>query len=310
MAGALLRWFGVGRLFGTHPLDVRRPIVREPPALEQVRQHVSRPRPISRRGELTTRQCENLGGDSACYAEKRTGCFNDGLWSSMPIRIDEIDIRTKDRLAGVRSLLSVLGDAISEYETRKRAELRKLEQNRAIDIVEYSVRQDILEHEAGFRLPRFAAYAVVTLLHTILEVHLRECAGRAMKSKGLRFAPGDLRGSGIEAYATYLTKSEAFNVGGDKAWPTMKDLRDLRNLIVHGAGTPSKRRTVNRLRHNLKEGFEYSRAKGSWWNEIWVSLELCQHFTDEVEEFAGRCLSAVNAVGLRKKPPKSADANR
>ncbi|MDE0106813.1 MAG: hypothetical protein OXN96_03340 [Bryobacterales bacterium] len=228
----------------------------------------------------------------------------------MPIRIDEIEIKTKDRLAGVRSLLSVLGDAIPEYEARKRAELRKLEQNRAIDIVEHSVRQDILEHEAGFRLPRFAAYAVVTLLHTILEVHLRECASRAMKSNGLRFAPDDLRGSGIEAYATYLTKSEVFNVGRDKAWPAMKDLRDLRNLIVHGAGTPSRRRTVNRLRHNLKEGFEYSRAKGGWWNEIWVSLELCQQFTNEVEEFAGTCLSAVNSVGQRKKRPKSADANR
>lgn len=227
----------------------------------------------------------------------------------MPIRIDEIEIKTNDRLDGVRSLLSVLADGIPDYESRKQEELRKLEQNRAMDIGEYSVRRDILEHEAGFRLPRFAAYAVVTLLHTILEVHLRECAFRAMKAKGLRFAPDDLRGRGIETYATYLTKSDVFKVEHDKTWPAMKDLRDLRNLIVHGAGTPSRQRTVNRLKQNLKEGFEYSRAKGSWWNEIWVSLELCQQFTDKVEEFAGTCLSAVNSVE-QCKPPKSARSNR
>ena len=223
----------------------------------------------------------------------------------MPIRFDEIEIKTNDRLDGVRSLLSVLGDAISEYESRNRAELWRLEQTPEVDIVEYSERRDILEHEAGFRLPRFAAYSVVTLLHTILEVHLRECAIRAMKSRGLPFAPDDLRGSGIEAYATYLAKSEVFNIKRDKAWPALKDLRDLRNLIVHGAGTPSRQRTVNRLKQNLKEGFEYSRAKGNWWNEIWVSLELCQQFTDEVEEFAERCLSAVNSVEQRKKAPRS-----
>lgn len=133
---------------------------------------------------------------------------------------------------------------------------------------------------------------------------------QAMELKGLRFTPDDMRGSGIEAYATYLAKSEVYNAKGDEAWPLMRDLRDLRNLIVHGAGTPSRQSTVNRLKQNLKEGFEYSREKSNWWNEIWVSLELCQQFTVEVEEFAERCLVAVNSIEKRTKDPKSARSNR
>ena len=138
------------------------------------------------------------------------------------------------------------------------------------------------------------------LLHTILEVHLRECALQAMEWKGLRFAPDDIRGRGIEAYATDLAKSDVFNVTGDKAWSVLKDLRDLGNLIVHGAGTPTKQKTVSRLKQNLKEGFEDSRTEGNWWNEVWVSLDLCHHFTDEVEEFAGRCWLALNSVAPRE----------
>ena len=244
------------------------------------------------------------------YAENRSRLLQRRILVSMSIRLDEIGIRTDDRLAGVRALLSMLGDGIADYESRKRAELREFEQSADMDAVEFMVRRDILEHEAGFRLPRFAAYAVVTLLHTILEVHLRECAVRVMEWKGLRFAPDDLRGAGIEAYATYLEKADVLNVKRDKAWPALRDLRDLRNLIVHGAGTPTKQKTVNRLKQNLKDGFEYSRTKGNWWNEIWVSLELCQQFTDEVEKFAGRCLSAVNSVEQCNNTPKSAHSNK
>ena len=121
-----------------------------------------------------------------------------------------------------------------------------------------------------------------------------------MKWKRLQFSPEDLKGSGIAAFGTYLTKSRVYDVENDVAWPRMKHLRDLRNLIVHGAGTPSdqKQKTVNRLKQEFKKEFDYS---GDWWrwNEIWISLELCQQLTDDVGEFAERCLSAVRAVGPR-----------
>ena len=222
-------------------------------------------------------------------------------WESrifVPISLDSIEIKTSDRLAGVRALLSVLEDGISEYERRKRAELGEFDQSTREGLAEYSVNREILEYEAEYRLPRFAAYAVVTILHTILEVHLRECANEAMKGKGLQFSPGDLKGSGIEASGKYLTKSGVCNLEDDGAWSRMKHLRDLRNLIVHGAGTPSEqnKKTVNRLKQEFKKGFGYSGE--SWqWNEIWISPELCRQLTDDVEKFAKACLLAVRAVG-------------
>lgn len=218
----------------------------------------------------------------------------------MPVRFDLIEIKTDDRLSGVKALLSVLEDAISEYERRKQAGLRKIDRSTRSGLAEYSVSREILEYEAEYRLPRFAAYTVVTLLHTILEVHLRECANEAMRLKRLRFSPDDLKGSGIEAFGTYLTNSGVYDVESDSAWARMKHLRDLRNLIVHGAGTPSeqKKKAVNRLKQEFKKGFDYS--GDSWqWNEIWISPELCRQLTDEVGEFAERCLSAVRAAGPR-----------
>lgn len=167
-------------------------------------------------------------------------------------------------------------------------------------LAEYSVRRDILEYEAEYRLPRFAAYTVVTLLDTILEVHLRECANEAMTWKRLQFSPDDLKGSGIEAFGTYLTKSGVYDVKNDSAWLRMKHLRDLRNLIAHGARTPSekKQKAVNRLKQEFRAGFDYSGE--SWqWNEIWISPELCRQLTDDVGEFAEQCLSAVCVVGPR-----------
>lgn len=191
----------------------------------------------------------------------------------------------------------MLGDGISEYERRQRTELAELDRSTHSGLAEYSVRREILEHETEYRLPRFAAYAVVTLLHTILEVHLRECANEAMVWKSLQFSPDDMKGSGIEAYGMYLAKSGVYNVEGDSAWTRMKHLRDLRNLIVHGAGSPGKqkKRLVNRLKQEFKRAFKYSGDRWQW-NEIWISPELCQQLTDEVEGFAGRCLSAVRGI--------------
>ena len=197
----------------------------------------------------------------------------------------------------MRILSSALRDAISAYERRQRAEFAERDRNTRSDLAEYSEWRDTLEHETEYRLPRFAAYSVVTLLHSILEVHLRECANEAMQWKHLQFSPDDIEGSGIQAYGTYLAKSGVYDVEADSAWTRMKGLRDLRNLIVHGAGTPSKKRRkmVNRLKQEFKKDFKHS---GDWWrwNEIWISPELCQKLTDEVEGFAGRCLSAVRAL--------------
>ena len=82
--------------------------------------------------------------------------------------------------------------------------------------------REILEHEAEYRLPRFAAYTVVTLLHTILEVHLWERANEAMTWKRLQFSPDDLKGGGIEAFGTYLTKSGVYDVKNDRAWQSTR----------------------------------------------------------------------------------------
>ena len=223
----------------------------------------------------------------------------------MKFEIDPIKIKTNERLAGVKSLLRLLEDAIPEYEEREQTALRELAQNDSFEAAEYFMYQSGLEHEFRFWLPRFAAYAVVTLLYTTLEVQLHECAKRAQQRMKLRFGPDDIKGRGIEAVATYLTKSGVYDIKHDEAWPTLIDLRELRNLIVHRAGTRGRiekhQKTADRLAKNYEGHLKYPRDDKDWWNEVWISMELCRLLADKVEAFLGRALSKVNALVAREE---------
>ena len=116
------------------------------------------------------------------------------------------------------------------------------------------------------------------------------------------FGPEDVKGRGIEAVATYLKKTGASDVKCDIAWSTLTDLRDLRNLIAHRAGTSSKKHqmTVNRLLERYKDDLEVDKTPMNWWNEVWISMELCRHFTNAVEAFLGRVVADLGAVASRE----------
>ena len=219
----------------------------------------------------------------------------------MTLSFEPIEMKTRGRLTGVRSLVRLLKDLDPEYVERKHAELRRFARDKGFDAAEYSMEREILDHEVRFRLPQFAAYAVVTLLHTILEVHLRECAKRAEERLNLRFSPDDLKDRGIERYATYLSKSGLYDAKCDEAWLAVTDLRAIRNLIVHEAGTDIKQEVAKRLKERYKEKFDYLEDGTGWWKEVWISADLCQQFTDKVEAFSNRCFSAVNSATLREE---------
>ena len=129
-------------------------------------------------------------------------------------------------------------------------------------------------------------------------VQLHECARRAQRRLKSPFGPEDIKGRGIEAAAVYLAKSAVSDVKQDKAWSTLTDLRELRHLIVHRAGTSSEKHqeTVNRLRDKYKGDLEVDKTPMDWWNEVWISMELCRRFTNEVEAFLGRVVADVNAL--------------
>ena len=122
-------------------------------------------------------------------------------------------------------------------------------------------------------------------------------------SQNRRLSPQAVKGRGIEAVAAYLKKSEVSDLSRDRAWRTLIDLRDLRNLIAHRAGTSGKKHEsiVNRLLMKYKGDLEAEKTPTGWRNEVWISMGLCRRFTSEVESFLGRVVSDVNALQAATK---------
>ena len=224
------------------------------------------------------------------------------------MRIDPLRIKTAERLAGVRALLNLLEKALPEHEERERTELRKIVQKQGFDCDEYDVERQILDSRFGFWLPRFAAYSIVVLLYAVLEVQLFECARRARRQMESPFGPEDIKG-GIENAAAWLTKSGASDVKQDEAWSTLTHLRDIRNLIAHRAGTrgdiKKHQETVDRLLKTYRGHVKVEKTPLDWWSEVWISMDLCRRFTEQVEAFLGRVLSDLDVrLGSEASKPR------
>ncbi len=216
----------------------------------------------------------------------------------MKIRFDPLWIKTDEQLAAVSALLCLLEEAVPDYEKREQTALRELAERQGLDFGEYDVKRQILDRRFGFWLPRFAAYSVVTLIYAVLEHQLYECARRVGSRTKSRF---DNKRGGIRLAVKYLTESGVcdVNVKHDQVWSTLIDLQNLRDLIVHRAGTRGRidkhRKTVARLIGRYPGRLEVEKTPMDWWNEVKISMDLCRHFTNEVEAFLRRVLSDVDA---------------
>ena len=89
-----------------------------------------------------------------------------------------------------------------------------------------------------------------------------------------------------------------YDIRHDAAWQKICDLRDLRHLIVHRAGTKGEseehRRTAQRLANAYKGGVVFPESEWSWYGEVWVSIRLCRDLIETVEGFFDRVFDALN----------------
>ncbi|PYV81008.1 MAG: hypothetical protein DMG05_30680, partial [Acidobacteria bacterium] len=153
------------------------------------------------------------------------------------MRISPLVSQTFQRLAGIRALLELLDQALPESEWRESEALKQLADEQNWDFSDFDTESHILNERFRFWLPRYTAYSVIMLLHTVLETQLISAAEAVHARKRLPFRPSDLRGRGVETSALYLTRAGVYDVRNDSAWQSIGDLRDLRHLIVHRAGT-------------------------------------------------------------------------
>jgi hypothetical protein len=216
--------------------------------------------------------------------------------------IDFLVTHTFGRLAGVQALLDLLKAALPDSERLENEALRQIAEAQDWPFEEFAVQGHIIAEKFHFWLPRYTAYSVVTLLYGVLEAQLNACAERAYSEKKARFSPSDVRERGIEGSASYLRRVGVYDVRQDEAWPTLCDLRSLRNLIVHRVGakgdTEQHRKTAERLAAKYRDDITFPNGLGPVYGEVWVSIPLCDRFIVIVEGVFDR---VFDSIGL---PPR------
>ena len=206
-------------------------------------------------------------------------------------------LETFGRLSGVRSFVDLLDRSLPESEWNENEELKRKAEDGNWDFADFDVERQALDDRFQFWLPRYTAYSAVTLLYTVLETQLAACARLAATQRTASFQPTDMRGHGIESTVLYLTRVGVFDARADSAWQSICDLRDLRHLIVHRAGTKGQsdehRKTAQRLAAASGGRIVFPESDWSWYGEVWISIPLCRELIETVEDFFDRVFAAL-----------------
>lgn len=213
------------------------------------------------------------------------------------MKVSFLVLETFGRLAGVRSFVDLLDRSMPESEWNENEELKRKAENENWDFDAFDVERQVLDDRSQFWLPRYTAYSAVTLLYTVLETQLAACAKFAATQRKAAFRPTDLRGNGIESSVLYLKRVSVFDARADSAWQSICDLRDLRHLVVHRAGTKGEsdehRKTAQRLAAASGGRIVFPESDWSWYGEVWISIPFCRELIERVEDFFDRVFVAL-----------------
>ncbi len=161
----------------------------------------------------------------------------------MKVHLDFLVIDTFARIAAVRAYLRLLEKAIPVIEREERDHLSQTARNQNWEYADYDVERQSLDAQSEHWIPRFAAYSAVTLLHTVVETQLVECAEQISQITASRFTLKDLKGQPIDAAALLIARLTGHKIKKDPGWQELHDLRQLRNLVVHRGVDPQRLRS-------------------------------------------------------------------
>ncbi len=152
---------------------------------------------------------------------------------------------TSQRLYGLSALVELVYRATPEVELQEREALKQLANQENWDYGDYNVEDQFLD--VKFReLPKLAAYSIIVSISSIVETQLLAYAKRVGQREKSAFDPNDLRGSVLEKTALYVKKVAGSELTHNVRWKTLKDLQDLRDIIVHRGGKPGDDKTSTR----------------------------------------------------------------
>jgi hypothetical protein len=207
----------------------------------------------------------------------------------MKIQSDRLVDETSQRLYGLDALVELIYRATPDVELQERNALRQLAEHEGWDDSDYNTEDEFLDVKFRYWLPRLAAYSIIILLSSIVETQLLAFARRVGQREKSPFDPNDLKGSVLDRVRVYLKRVSDVDLAQNEHWQCLKDLQDLRDVIVHRAGKPGddKRQHVEQMR-SLYPGFSLDKNPYTIPNadpELGVTIHSCRYFAKEVEEF-------------------------
>jgi hypothetical protein len=156
------------------------------------------------------------------------------------IQFDFLVGETFDRILGAIALLDLLDESVPRADFQEREELHALAKRQKWDLRDYYIDIQVLG-EKYHSVARLSAYAITTLLYSVLETQLFGLAERVGRVKNSNLTVKDVRGRPLEQAWIYLERIGGLDVTKDPAWSSLLDLQRIRNIVVHANGKPSKK---------------------------------------------------------------------
>ena len=211
------------------------------------------------------------------------------------------------RLEGLKASTEHAANSIPEMERQAQEALKSRAEIGGWDFEDYRVEQQILEENYGHWVPRYTGYSTLVLLYSIVETQLLACADHVAEDKSSVFRARDIKGSAFESSVRLIGALTPINATQDIAWPHLKDLQSLRNIIVHRAGMRGQAEKYQKefddlLRRHKKR---ISKIKDLWSGDsLWIPMETCKFFTLEMEQFFTRLFKHLGlpTTGVTHEP--------
>jgi len=213
----------------------------------------------------------------------------------LKLHINLIVIETFARLRGALAFLETMNDGIPTVEEKEHRYLEELAAKEGWEYGDYAVEREVLDDEFHTWIPTFAAYSATILLYSIVETQLDAFAEHMAEKRGSKLRVNDMAGKGVDRCGHYLDLVLSIKVKTDPAWSRLKDLQSLRNIIVHGGGkrgeSQKSQKVVDELIRKYPQALGLRKADG-FHEQIWVSMNLCRDFAQNIGGFFERIFKA------------------
>ncbi len=202
-------------------------------------------------------------------------------------KIDPLVDETAQRLYGLNALIELVYRATPEAELQARDALKLKAKHESWDSGDFQTENQFLDVQFKHWLPTLSAYSIIIMLSSIVEIQLLAFARSLGRHNTSTFDPNDLKGSVVEKTALYVKKVCGLELGKNARWQKLRDLQDLRDIIVHRGGKPTDR--SNRVGQMSKTYPGISLAQNPYTVardlELSITVHACRYFASEVEEF-------------------------